>query len=291
MNNLIRKPPETGKQTPEPPTPDVEDAQPLVAHLTELRDRLLRSILAVLLIFLVLMNFANELFLVVSEPMRAALPAGTQMIATDVAAPFMTPFMLSFYVAVLLAMPYVLHQIWSFVSPGLYRHEKRLAAPLLISSVLLFYGGVAFAHFVVLPLMFQVLSATGPAGIAYTPDITRFLDITLKLFLGFGIAFEVPVATVLLILSGATTPQALAAKRPYIIVGCFIIGAILTPPDAISQCMMAIPMWLLFEIGVLVGRLLYRPSANDEGDDGDGSNDVGHDAAEGAAHGNEHNNS
>jgi sec-independent protein translocase protein TatC len=259
MNDPIR--------TPDTSTPDVDDAQPLVAHLTELRDRLLRSVLLVLVIFLALMNFANELFLIVSEPMRAALPAGTTMIATDVAAPFLTPFKLSFYVALLLAVPYVLHQIWSFVSPGLYRHEKRLALPLLVSSVLLFYCGVAFAHFVVLPLMFKVLSATGPAGIAYTPDITRFLDITLKLYMGFGIASEVPVATVLLILSGAATPQALASKRPYIIVGCFVIGAVLTPPDAISQCMMAVPMWLLFEIGVLVGRLVYRPPVDDEGDD------------------------
>lgn len=269
MNKPIRKlpaPPST-PQGEEPETPEVDEAQPLVAHLTELRDRLLRSILVVLVVFLVLMNYANELFLIVSEPMRAALPFGTTMIATDVAAPFMTPFMLSFYVALLLAMPYVLHQIWSFISPGLYRHEKRLAAPLLISSVTLFYCGVAFAHFVVLPLMFKVLSATGPAGIAYTPDITRFLDITMKLFLGFGVAFEVPVATVLLVLSGASTPQAMAAKRPYIIVGCFILGAILTPPDAISQCMMAVPMWLLFEIGVLVGRLVYRPSPDDDGDD------------------------
>jgi sec-independent protein translocase protein TatC len=270
MNKPIRKLPAPDNQQQE--TPGVDEAQPLVAHLTELRDRLLRSILVVLVVFLVLMNYANELFLIVSEPMRAALPAGTTMIATDVAAPFMTPFMLSFYVALLLAVPYVLHQIWSFVSPGLYRHEKRLAAPLLISSVILFYCGVAFAQFVVLPLMFKVLSATGPAGIAYTPDITRFLDITMKLFLGFGVAFEVPVATVLLVLSGASTPQALAAKRPYIIVGCFIIGAILTPPDAISQCMMAVPMWLLFEIGVLVGRLVYRPSPDD---DGDGDQDKG----------------
>jgi len=268
MNKLIRKPPApSSAPETEAPLPDIDDAQPLVAHLTELRDRLLRSILVVLVIFLGLMTYANELFEIVSKPMREALPAGTQMIATDVAAPFMTPFMLSFYVALLVSVPYVLHQIWSFVSPGLYRHEKRLAAPLLISSVLLFYGGVAFAHFVVLPLMFQVLSATGPAGIAYTPDITRFLDITLKLFLGFGVAFEVPVATVLLILSGVTTPQALATKRPYIIVGCFIIGAILTPPDALSQCMMAIPMWLLFEVGVLVGRLVYRPDPDDEGGD------------------------
>lgn len=253
---------------------DVDDAQPLVAHLTELRNRLLRSILAVLLIFLALMSFANELFLIVSEPMRAALPAGTTMIATDVAAPFLTPFKLSFYVALLLAVPYILHQVWSFVSPGLYRHEKRLALPLLVSSVVLFYCGVAFAHFVVLPLMFKVLSAAGPVGISYTPDITRFLDITLKLFLGFGIAFEVPVATVLLILSGATTPQALAAKRPYIIVGCFVLGAVLTPPDPLSQSMMAIPMWLLFELGVLVGRLVYRPEAEtgDSDDDSQATN-------------------
>jgi sec-independent protein translocase protein TatC len=268
MNEPLRKPTESGVETDAP--------QPLVAHLKELRDRLLRSILAVLLVFLVLMNFSNELFLIVSEPMRAALPQGTTMIATEVAAPFLTPFKLSFYVALLLAVPYILHQVWSFVSPGLYRHEKRLALPLLVSSVVLFYCGVAFAQFIVLPLMFKVLSATGPAGIAYTPDITRFLDITLKLFLGFGVAFEVPVATVLLIMSGVTTPRALAAKRPYIVVACFVLGAILTPPDVISQCMMAVPMWLLFEVGVLVGRLVYRAEPDDghddEGDDKQATN-------------------
>ena len=245
--------------------PDSTDAsQPLVEHLTELRNRLLRSILAVLLVFLVLMNFSNELFLLVSEPMRAALPEGTTMIATDVAAPFLTPFKLSFYVSLLLAVPYILHQVWGFVSPGLYLHEKRLALPLLVSSIVLFYAGVAFAQFVVLPLIFKVLSGIGPVGIAYTPDITRFLDITLKMFLGFGIAFEVPVATVLLILSGATTPADLAKKRPYIIVGCFVIGAVLTPPDPVSQSLMAVPMWLLFEVGVLVGRLVYRPAPDDD---------------------------
>jgi len=253
----------------DPAVPENHERKPLLAYLIELRNRLLRVILAVALIFLGLMNFSNELFLAVSEPMRAALPAGTMMIATDVAAPFLTPFKLTFYVALMLAMPYLLHQLWSFVSPDLYRHEKRLALPLLISSVMLFYCGVAFAHFVVLPMMFKVLSATGPAGIAYTPDITRFLDITLKLYLGFGVAFEMPVATVLLILSGVATPQSLSAKRPYVIVGCFVIGTVLTPPDAISQCMMAVPMWLLFELGALVGRVFYTQDQSDV-DVGDG---------------------
>jgi sec-independent protein translocase protein TatC len=247
----------------DPVASENHESKPLLTHLIELRNRLLRAILAVALIFLGLMNFSNELFLMVSEPMRAALPAGTTMIATDVAAPFLTPFELTFYVALMLAIPYLLHQLWSFVSPGLYRHEIRMALPLLISSVLLFYCGVAFAHFVVLPMMFKVLSATGPAGIAYTPDITRFLDITLKLYFGFGVAFEMPVATVLLIISGVVTPQSLSAKRPYVIVGCFVIGAVLTPPDAISQCMMAISMWLLFELGALVGRILYTQNPDD----------------------------
>jgi len=264
------------KQTTPPPPDDIEDldaTQPLVAHLTELRNRLLRSILAVLLVFLVLMNYSNELFLLISEPMRAALPPGTSMIATDVVAPFLTPFELSFYISLLLTVPYILHQIWGFVSPGLYRNEKRIALPLLISSILLFYGGVAFAQFMVLPLIFKVLSTIGPVGISYTPDITRFLDITLKMFLGFGIAFEVPVATVLLVLSGVTTPADLSKKRPYIIVLCFVVAAVLTPPDAVSQCLMAVPMCLLFEAGVLVSRLVYRPDPEqDAPDDSEATN-------------------
>lgn len=235
-----------------------DTAQPLVAHLTELRDRLLRSILVVLVVFAGLFYFANDIYSFVSEPLRRYLPEGTSMIATDVASPFLTPFKLTGVAAVFISIPYILYQAWAFIAPGLYQNEKRVAYPLLISSVILFYVGVAFAYFVVFPVMFGFLSSTGPEGIAYTPDIARFLDIVLKLFFAFGVAFEVPVATVLMIWAGITTPQALAAKRPYMIVGCFVIGMLLTPPDPISQCLMAVPMWFLFETGIFFGRMVHR---------------------------------
>lgn len=234
-------------------------SQPLVAHLTELRDRLLRAILAVLVVFLCLFYFANDIYFFVSEPLRSLLPEGTSMIATDVASPFMTPFKLTLVVSVVVAMPIVLFQLWSFIAPGMYKSEKRIAIPILISSIILFYAGLAFAYFVVFPLVFGFFSAAGPEGISYTPDIARFLDITLKLFFAFGIAFEIPIATVLLIWAGITTPQALAEKRPYIIIGCFVFGMLLTPPDVISQALLAIPMWLLFEFGVFFGRFIKSP--------------------------------
>lgn len=234
-------------------------AQPLVAHLTELRDRLLRSILAVLVVFLCLFYFANDIYFFVSEPLRSLLPEGTSMIATDVASPFMTPFKLTLVVSVVVAMPMILFQIWSFIAPGMYQSEKRIAIPLLISSILLFYAGLAFAYYVVFPLVFGFFSAAGPEGVSYTPDIARFLDITLKLFFAFGIAFEIPIATVLLIWAGVTTPETLSQKRPYIIVGCFVFGMLLTPPDIISQALLAIPMWALFELGVFFGRFI-KPS-------------------------------
>lgn len=233
-------------------------AQPLTAHLLELRARLLRMVLAVLLIFAGLFAFANPLYTLVATPLLNALPEGSQMIATDVASPFLTPFKLTLVLAVFIAIPYILFEIWGFIAPGLFRHEKRLAAPLLLLSVLLFYAGIAFAYFVVFPLMFAFFSSAGPIGVSYTPDIARFLDTVLKLFFAFGIAFEIPIAAILLIYSGATSAAALAAKRPYVIVACFVIGMLLTPPDPISQCLMAVPMWLLFETGVLCGRLIPR---------------------------------
>ena len=231
---------------------------PLVAHLTELRDRLLRALLAVLLVFIVLFPFANDIYTFVSEPLRALLPAGSTMIATEVASPFLTPFKLTLVSAVFLAIPYVLYQVWSFIAPGMYRHEKRLAVPLLASSIVLFYTGAAFAYFVVFPLIFGFFTNTGPADIAIMTDINSYLDFVLKLFFAFGLAFEIPIAAVLLIWTGITTPQALAQKRPYIIVGCFVLGMLLTPPDIISQFLLALPMWLLFELGVYFGRLLIH---------------------------------
>ena len=233
------------------PQPEADDnAQPLVAHLTELRDRLLRSVLAIAICFLCLFYFANDIYAFVSEPLRTLLPAGTSMIATDVASPFLTPFKLTLVASVIIAMPVILFQIWSFIAPGLYQHEKRIAIPLLASSIVLFYTGLAFAYYVVFPLVFGFFSSVGPEGVAYTPDIARFLDMVLKLFFAFGIAFEIPIATALVIWAGLTTPTALAEKRPYIIVACFVFGMLLTPPDIISQALLAIPMWLLFELGL-----------------------------------------
>ena len=238
-------------------------AQPLISHLVELRNRLVHAIAAVLAVFLSIVYFANDIYIFVSEPLRRFLPEGTSMIATEVASPFLTPFKLTFVAAIFIAIPYILHQIWGFIAPALYQHEKKVAIPLLVSSILLFYLGIAFAYFAVFPVMFGFLSAAGPEGIAYMPDIARFLDIVLKLFFAFGIAFEVPIATILMIAAGVTTPKSLSEKRPYIIVGCFVFGMLLTPPDPISQCLMAIPMWFLFEVGIFCGRFFYKEDEED----------------------------
>jgi sec-independent protein translocase protein TatC len=231
---------------------------PLVAHLTELRDRLLRALLAVLIVFIALFPFANEIYAFVSEPLRSLLPEGSTMIATEVASPFLTPFKLTLFTAIFAAIPYVLYQVWSFIAPGMYRHEKRLAIPLLVSSVALFYAGAAFAYFVVFPLIFAFFTSVGPEDITIMTDINRYLDFVLKLFFAFGLAFEIPIAAVLMIWAGITTPEDLARKRPYIIVGCFVFGMLLTPPDVISQSLLAIPMWILFEFGVFFGRFVQR---------------------------------
>ncbi len=247
---------------------DIDDQPlPLVAHLTELRDRLLRAILAVLIVFIGLFPFANDIYAFVSKPLRAILPEGASMIATEVASPFLTPFKLTLVAAIFLAIPYVLYQAWSFIAPGMYRKEKRLAIPLLVSSIALFYAGAAFAYFVVFPLIFAFFTSVGPADITIMTDINRYLDFVLKLFFAFGIAFEIPIAAVLMIWAGITTPDALLKKRPYIIVGCFVFGMLLTPPDIISQSLLAIPMWLLFELGVFFGRMVYnRREADDPAD-------------------------
>ena len=227
----------------------------LVAHLTELRDRLLRAVLAVLIGFIILFPFANEIYGFVSAPLRELMPEGSTMIATGVASPFLTPFKLSLVLAIFMAIPMILYQVWGFVAPGLYQKEKRIALPLLASSVLLFYAGAAFAYFVVFPLIFAFFTSVGPKSVQVMTDINSYLDFVLKLFLAFGIAFEMPIAAVILIWTGVTSPDALAKKRPYIVVGCFIFGMLLTPPDVISQSLLAIPMWLLFELGVFFGRL------------------------------------
>ena len=239
--------------------PKKETAMPIVAHLLELRNRLLRSILAVLVIFLGLIYFANDLYAFLSEPLRAYLPEGATMIATEVASPFLTPFKLTIVLSVFLAIPFILHQVWGFIAPGLYRHEKKIAIPVLGSSVILFYTGIVFAYYVVFPLVFGFFTSVGPEGVSVMTDINRYLDFVLKLFFAFGLAFEIPIATFLVILAGVTTAENLAAKRPYIVIGCFVLGMLLTPPDIISQALLAIPMWLLFEIGLVFGRLIKKP--------------------------------
>lgn len=240
---------------------------PLVAHLTELRSRLLRIVAIWLLIFLGLFYFANDLYTFLSEPLRAFLPEGTSMIATDVASPFLTPFKLALISALFLAMPFVLHQFWGFIAPGLYKHEKRIALPLLASSIILFYAGMAFAYFVVFPLVFGFFTSVAPEGVAVMTDISSYLDFVMTLFLAFGLSFEIPVATVLLVLAGAVDVARLKAIRGYVIVGCFVIGMLLTPPDVISQTMLALPMWLLYEVGILFAGFLKPVQRDTSGQD------------------------
>ncbi|MEX0604764.1 MAG: twin-arginine translocase subunit TatC [Marinobacter sp.] len=239
-------------------TPEEHQEMSLVEHLLELRNRLLKIVLAVVICFAVVYPFANELYLWMSQPLRDLLPEGQMMIATDVTSPFFAPLKLALVVAVFAAIPYILYQIWSFIAPGLYKHEKKLAFPLLATSVVLFYLGAAFAYYVVFPLVFGFFTAIGPEGIVELPDINSYLNFVLKMFFAFGVAFEIPIATILLILSGATTASDLAAKRPYVVVGCFVIGMVLTPPDIISQTLLAVPMWILFELGILFGRFVQR---------------------------------
>ncbi|MEM6406327.1 MAG: twin-arginine translocase subunit TatC [Pseudomonadota bacterium] len=231
-----------------------------VGHLIELRQRLLRIILLICVLIIGLFPFANTLYVLVAEPLISVLPPDTSMIATQVASPFLTPFKLSLVTALFLAMPYVLHQIWSFVAPGLYHHEQNLTRPILISSIILFYLGTLFAYFVVFPLIFAFLTTAAPDGVAVMTDISHYLDFVLTLFFAFGLVFEVPVATVLLVLMGTTTTQTLRQKRPYIIVGAFVLGMLLTPPDVISQTLLAIPVWILFELGVLAAGFVQQRS-------------------------------
>lgn len=240
-----------------------DQEQPLIHHLVELRNRLLRSLLLVLALFLGLFYFANDLYLILVKPLAGLLPENSAMIATGVASPFLVPFKLTFVLAVLLAVPYILHQIWAFISPGLYQNEKTFAVPLLVSSIVLFYSGIAFAYFVVLPLVFGFFTGVGPEGITLMPDISNILDFILKIFFAFGVAFEIPVATFLMVLSGMTTVAALSEKRPYIFVGCFVVGMLVTPPDVFSQTILAVPMFLLFEAGVLASRTIKKSEETD----------------------------
>ncbi|MEM7027702.1 MAG: twin-arginine translocase subunit TatC [Pseudomonadota bacterium] len=228
--------------------------KPLVEHLTELRSCLVKSLIAVVIIFLLLLPFANDIYHFFASPMLEKLPSGSSMIATEVASPFLTPFKLTLFVAVFLAIPFIFFQLWSFVMPGLYETEKKVAIPLLLSSILLFYAGIAFAYFAVFPLLFAFLAATAPEGVQVMTDINHYLNFILKLFFAFGLSFEIPIATILLIKSGFISVERLAANRPYIILGAFVAGMLLTPPDVISQIMLAIPIWFLFELGLILGR-------------------------------------
>lgn len=237
---------------------------PLMAHLLELRSRLLRVLAAITLVFLPLMPFANRIYALVALPLIDRMPQGTTMIATQVAAPFLVPFKFTLVVALFIMMPYILHQAWRFIAPGLYRSERRLALPLLVMSAALFYGGALFAYFVVFPLVFAFFIAIAPEGVAVMTDIGSYLSFVLTIFFAFGLAFQVPVATVLLVWSGATTPEGLSAKRPYVIVGAFVVGMLLTPPDVISQTLLAIPVWLLFELGLVLSRFYVREAREDE---------------------------
>ena len=230
----------------------------LVEHLMEMRDRLLRVVLTIAVFLLILFPFANDLYHILAKPLLRHLPEGTSMIATEVASPFLTPFKLALVTSVVLAMPVSLYHFWAFVAPGLYKKERRLVLPLMLTSTALFYLGMAFAYFVVFPLMFAFFHAVAPEGVAIMTDISRYLDFVLKIFFAFGIAFEVPIATVLLVWAGFTTPDELREKRPYVIVGAFVVGMLLTPPDIISQTLLAIPMWALFELGIIFSRMYAR---------------------------------
>jgi sec-independent protein translocase protein TatC len=243
-----------------PPAPE-EEALPessLLSHLFELRNRLLKSLVATLIVAMPCLYFANDIFSWLSKPLLAQLPEGASLIATSVMAPFMTPFKLALLAAIFFAMPFILYQVWAFVAPGLYRHERRFALPLFVSSVFLFYAGAAFAYFIVFPLAFKFFVGTTPEGVRMMTDMTQYMDFAVLMFFAFGLAFEIPIATVLLVRTGLVKRSTLTANRGYVILCIFIVAAILTPPDPVSQTMMAIPMYLLYESGVLMSRLLAR---------------------------------
>ncbi|QZO12822.1 twin-arginine translocase subunit TatC [Pseudoalteromonas piscicida] len=225
-----------------------------IAHLVELRNRLMRALLSVFVIFVALVYFANDIYAFVAAPLVNSLPSNTTMIATDVTAPFFAPFKLTLFVSLFASVPFILHQVWGFIAPGLYKHEKRMLIPILLSSVLLFYGGIAFCYFVVMPIILGFFTSVGPEMMTLSPDISSYLGFILKLFFAFGIAFEIPVAIMLMCWSGMTTPASLKEKRPYVVVGAFVIAMFLTPPDVLSQTLLALPMLLLFELGLILAK-------------------------------------
>ena len=236
-----------------------------ISHLVELRDRLLRAILAVLIVFLCLFPWAKDMYTLLAQPLLAVLPQGGQMIATDVVGVFLVPMKVALLVAFVIALPYVLFQIWAFVAPGLYTHEKRLVLPLIITSTLLFIAGMAFAYFLVFPVVFTFMASIAPEGVAWMTDIEKYLSFALTMFVAFGVTFEVPVAVVLLVRMNIVTVEKLREIRSYVIVGAFVIGAVFTPPDVISQLMLAVPLWVLYELGILVASLMGKPASADAG--------------------------
>lgn len=237
-----------------------------ISHLIEMRDRLLRAVIAVVVLFVLLFPWAQELYALLAKPMLAALPQGGQMIATEVTTPFFVPIKVTMMTAFLLAMPWVFYQAWAFVAPGLYQHEKRIGVPLVVASVILFLLGMAFAYFLVFPVVFGFIVGVAPEGVAVMTDIGKYLDFVMTLFMAFGITFEVPVAVVLLVKMGMVSVAKLREIRPYVIVGAFVIGAIFTPPDVISQFMLAVPMWLLYEMGIIVASMITKPNPETEAD-------------------------
>ncbi|MDG2395427.1 twin-arginine translocase subunit TatC [Candidatus Thioglobus sp.] len=243
-----------------------------VQHLVELRDVLLRSVVAILVIFISLFPFANEVYSFIAAPIISVLPQGSNIIAIGVISPFLTPLKMALIIAVYLAMPYLLYQIWKFIAPALYIHEKQMIVPLVISSTILFYAGLLFSFYIVFPVIFGFLSSIGPSIVDFTPDIQYYLDFVLKVSFAFGVAFEVPIATILLIMFGVTTVENLKKNRPYVVIGAFVLGMLLTPPDIISQTLIAIPMWLLFEAGLIFAPLFTRKENNSESNDIDPDN-------------------
>jgi sec-independent protein translocase protein TatC len=240
------------------------DSNSLIAHLIELRSRVLKAVLSVFIVFLCLVYFAQDLYHWLATPLLDALPDNAQMIATDVASSFFAPFKLTMVLSFFIAIPMVLYQVWGFVAPGMYKNEKRLVAPLLFSSTLLFYAGMAFAYYVVFPLAFAFFTSVAPEGVVNNTDISSYLDFVLKIFFAFGLAFEIPIAIVLMCWTGVTTPEKLREKRPYVIVGIFVVGMLLTPPDVISQTLLAIPMWFLYELGIIVGSAYSRKNQQEK---------------------------
>lgn len=242
-----------------------QDQESFIAHLVELRDRLIRAVLAVLIVFLALVTWARDIYTILAAPMLAALPDGGSMIATDVVSAFFVPIKVTMMVAFLVALPYVLYQAWAFIAPGLYRHEKKLALPLLAASVLLFFIGMTFAYFVVFPAVFAFINAFAPEGVAVMTDIDKYLSFVLTTFLAFGITFEVPVVVIVLVRAGMVSVEKLREIRPYVIVGAFVIAAIVTPPDVLSQFLLAVPMWLLYEFGIILAQIIGKSAQTDAG--------------------------